>query len=143
MIELAGRGGTLTLEISEAVARCGSTGAAGQYTVSLQVVSDGAGNCGLALPCGASPTGVGFKVLGEVDAFTIALVADQAATLKVNYLDGTGSPYVRLFDPDGEPLEDGACQADDSRRAGQDRDLHGADQRLRRPGAARLPDRFL
>lgn len=110
VIEITGRGGMLTLEIGEA-ARCGSTGAAGQYTVSLQVVSDGAGNCGLALPCGATPDGVGFKVLGEVDAFALSLVGDQVATLKVNYLDAPGAPYVRLFDPDGEPLDEGPCTA--------------------------------
>jgi hypothetical protein len=106
MLTVPGQAGELTLEVSPCVHN-----AAGTYTVTLNVVSDGSANCGQPLQCGATPDGTGFKVPGEVDAFQVALAADQEATVKINYLEvdqsGEPPPYLRLFGPDGVEINPG------------------------------------
>ena len=97
--------GPLELQVSQ----CNGS-AAGQYTVSLNVVSDDGGNCGRPLLCGATPDGIGFAQAGEVDAFLLSLQADETTTLRVNYTDAARGPRLRMFKPDGQEmaLED-AC----------------------------------
>lgn len=98
-------GGPVTVRISE----CGGSND-GQYTLSLNGVSDGAGNCGVPLPCGATPEGVGFQLAGEVDSFMLSLTAGVRVTLRVNYTEALGAPSLRLFDPDGvEVFLEGRC----------------------------------
>lgn len=91
--------GPLDLQISQ----CGGSND-GQYTVSLNVVSDDGGNCGRPLLCGATPDGIGFAVPGEADSFLLSLHAGERVTLRLNYTDGLGAPLLRLFGPDGVEL---------------------------------------
>ncbi len=94
--KFSGRAGALQLQVSA----CNGSGS-GTYTTSLNVVSDGAGSCGRALVCGATPEGVGLDLPGEVDAFLLSLEAGRRASLRVNYTATAGAPALRLFDPDG------------------------------------------
>ena len=97
--------GPLELRVSQCN---GTTG--GQYTVSLNVVSDDGANCGRPLTCGATPEGVGFAKAGEVDSFMLSLTAGRTTSLRLNYTDVLGAPSLRLFGPDGEEmLLEGRC----------------------------------
>jgi hypothetical protein len=97
--------GPLELKISQC-----SGSDEGQYTVTLNVVSDGAGNCGRPLSCGATPDGVGFGLPGEADSFLLPLHAGEGATLRLNYTTSVGAPAIRLFRPDGVELAvEGRC----------------------------------
>ena len=98
-------GGPVTVRVSQ----CRGS-AYGQYTISLNGVSDGGGNCGMPLSCGATADGVGFGIAGEADSFMLSLAAGVPATLRVNYTDQLSAPSLRLFDPDGEEvLLEGRC----------------------------------
>ncbi len=79
-------------------------GAGGAYAISANVVTDGAGNCGRPLTCGATPDGIGFDMPGEVDSFLLSAGSAEPVTLRLNYTTGSGAPSVRLFDPDGVEL---------------------------------------
>lgn len=79
-------------------------GDGGEYAISVNVVTDDAGNCGRALLCGATPDGTGFGVPGEVDSFMLSATAGEPITLRLNYTTTTGAPSLRLFDPDGTEL---------------------------------------
>ncbi|HSP96979.1 MAG TPA: hypothetical protein VL049_07005, partial [Candidatus Dormibacteraeota bacterium] len=109
--------GPLELQVSQCSGRSD-----GQYTVSLNVVSDDGGNCGRPLSCGATPDGIGFALAGEVDSFLLSLNEGQAATLRLNYTDSPGAPSLRLFGPDGAEIAlDGRCAGQitvDSQRPG-------------------------
>ncbi len=97
--------GPLDLQVSQC---SGNTG--GQYTISLNVVTDDGGNCGRPLLCGATPDGVGFKLAGEVDSFLLSLHAGQTTNLRLNYTDLSGAPSLRLFDPHGNEVQlEGRC----------------------------------
>ena len=93
-------------DVTVTVAQCNPS-SGGDVTTTLNVVSGGAGNCGRALACAATPDGIEFLVAGEADAFTRRLQAGQAAQLKLNYLrsasssPGGAAPRVQLFDPNG------------------------------------------
>lgn len=97
--------GPLELQISQC------TGSAdGQYTATLNVVSDDGGNCGRPLLCGATPDGVGLGVLGETDSLLLSLHAGEEVTLRLNYTDTLGAPALRLFGPDGQEIAtEGRC----------------------------------
>ena len=103
--QFQGSGGELTLEIS----RCNEA-SGGEYTLTLNVVSDSPANCAFPLPCGATPDGTGFKLLGEVDGFLLTLSEGVQATLRINYTQAPSAPRLRLYDPDGQviPLQ-GSC----------------------------------
>lgn len=103
--QFQGSGGELTLEIS----RCNDA-SGDEYTLTLNIVSDSPANCGFPLPCGATPDGTGFKLLGEVDGFLLSLSEGIRATLRINYTQAPGAPRLRLYNPDGQaiPLQ-GSC----------------------------------
>lgn len=105
VVRLTVGGGPTSVRVSQC------RGAAdGRYTISLNGVSDGAGNCGMPLSCGATPDGVGFDLAGEADSFALSLTAGTRATLRVNYTDTAGAPSLRLYDPDGEEVAlEGRC----------------------------------
>jgi hypothetical protein len=97
--------GPLDLQLSQ----CNGS-SSGQYTLTLNVVSDDGGNCGRPLSCGATPDGVGFALPGEADAFLLSLRAGERATLRLNYTETSGAPALRLFGPDGgEIAVQGRC----------------------------------
>jgi hypothetical protein len=97
-----GRPDVLTLQVSQLV-----PGSGGQYTVELNVVSEDASNCGQPLQCGATPDGTSLAVPGEVDSFqTPPLVVGHTAIFKVNWLQNSGGPRVRLYDPSGTQVTD-------------------------------------
>lgn len=109
IIQFAGRSEDLTLDVSA----CNGS-STGNYTVELNVISDGAANCGQLVACGASPTGTGFRIPGAVDSFQLPLTAGEPATLKVNYLqrlrqNEPAAPYVKVFDPAGRDVVPGVC----------------------------------
>ncbi|HEY0300248.1 MAG TPA: hypothetical protein VGC36_02880, partial [Rhizomicrobium sp.] len=103
-LSFTGRAGALRLLVSQCT---GATG--GVYTVTLNVISDGAGNCGDPLQCGGTPDGTSFAQPGEVDSFQVALNAGEAASLLTNYTETSGQPRLRLFDPDGQELPVNQC----------------------------------
>ncbi len=102
--QFSGSGGEAQLEVSAC-----SAGASGVYTATLNIVSDSLPNCGRALPCGATPEGVGFKLAGEVDAWLLSLTASVPATLKLNYTQMSGAPQLRLYGPNGEVVLARTC----------------------------------
>lgn len=110
---IAGHSGVFTLTIQQCN---GSSG--GDYTVSLNVVSGGDGNCGRPLQCGATPDGTGFTFPGEVDSFRMDLNAgERGVRLKLNFLEPpigneSGAPYVQVFDPNGTKVVPGTCPRD-------------------------------
>ncbi|MEO8605994.1 MAG: hypothetical protein ABI629_25715, partial [bacterium] len=59
-------------EFALQVSQCDGAGG-GLYTVTMNVVSDGAGNCARPLSCGGTPDGTGFAIPGEVDSFAISM----------------------------------------------------------------------
>jgi hypothetical protein len=95
-----GRPGKLRLLVSQCPP--GTTG--GVYTITQNVISDGAGNCGELLPCGGTPDGTGFTTPGEVDSYSVAVEAGTPVTLLTNYTAQSGQPALRLFDPDGQAV---------------------------------------
>jgi hypothetical protein len=102
--QFTGNGSELRLLVSQC---SGATG--GLYTVTYNVVSDGAGNCAQALECGGTPDGTGFTTPGEVDSYAVALTGDSDATLLTNYTDQPGQPKLLLFDPDGQEISVNVC----------------------------------
>jgi hypothetical protein len=104
IIRFAGRNGDLTLRVSQ---NSGNTG--GDYVVTLNIVSSGAFNCGRVVPCGATPDGTGFRIPGEVDSFQLPLRGGEPTTIKLNYVDAVGQPFLWLFDPTGNEVSPGRC----------------------------------
>ncbi|MFN8640567.1 MAG: hypothetical protein U0802_02475 [Candidatus Binatia bacterium] len=132
IVRLTAPDGPLSLQVSQ----CNASND-GQYTVSLNVVSDGVGNCGRPLTCGATPDGTGFARAGEVDAYLLSLDG-QEATLRLNYTKAPGAPKLRLFDPDGQEVQL------ESRCAGQitlDPAKPGSTRRWSAPAVARCSSR--
>lgn len=83
------------------VADCFGTDAR-DYTITANVVSGGADNCGIAMPCGLVPTGRLFGRAGEVDSYMFAATSGDRITLRAGDINGnSGSVRVRLFNPDG------------------------------------------
>ncbi|MGD9763898.1 MAG: hypothetical protein AB7V27_09315 [Candidatus Binatia bacterium] len=107
VVPFRGRAGNLQLQVSPCFP---ADSPGGQYTVTLNVVSDTAANCGRPLHCGATSEGIGFQLAGEVDAWLLSLRASVLATVKLNYTKISGAPRLRLYDPDGqEVLLQGSC----------------------------------
>jgi len=85
----------------------------GNYTITQNLVSQSDKNCGSELACGATPDGTGFRVPGQVDAFT--LTGKQGANVTLNLTDTAGALgrlRIRAFDPSGvsiRGLENGSC----------------------------------
>jgi hypothetical protein len=104
--QFVGIGGDLQLLVSQCN---GSSVTGGLYTVTFNVVSDGAGNCGHALECGGTPDGTGFTTPGEVDSYAVELTGGSGATLLTNYTDQPGQPKLLLFDPDGHEVSVNVC----------------------------------
>ena len=110
IIQFVGTGEDLLLDVSP----CTIT-ASGDYTVTLNVASEGAANCGHVLRCGATATGSGFNVAGATDSYQLPLSAGVPAVLKINYLEPVpphqaSAPYVKIFDPSGNEVVPGLCQ---------------------------------
>lgn len=77
----------------------------GDYTIAASVVAQGASNCGLPLPCGATPRVLSFKVAGEVDAHTFSGAPGDQVTLTATDVSGSiGYVRLRVFDPDGTQI---------------------------------------
>lgn len=93
--------GTQPLQVE--ISQC-FPGNGGEYAISANVISDGPGNCGRPLTCGATPDGVRFGIPGEVDSFVLSASMHEPATLRLNYTRDAGAPAVRIFDPDGIEL---------------------------------------
>jgi hypothetical protein len=90
-------GGELALEISD----CFGDGE-GTYTLSLNVVSDDAGNCASPLSCGSTSDGIDLEYEGESDAYSFAATPDQEIQLRLDPLDASsGTLTLRVFDPLG------------------------------------------
>ncbi|MDX2166957.1 MAG: pre-peptidase C-terminal domain-containing protein [Deltaproteobacteria bacterium] len=96
------RPGSMRLLVSQCPP--GTTG--GVYTVTQNVISDGAGNCAQPLSCGGTPDGTAFDTPGEVDSYSVAVSAGTPVTLSTNYTQASGQPRLRLFDPDGQGFAD-------------------------------------
>jgi hypothetical protein len=80
----------------------------GDYTISANVVTQGADNCGAAMPCGLVPHGRRFGLPGEADTYTFLGAQGDTITLAAGNITGaSGSVRMRLFDPSGT-LVDGA-----------------------------------
>lgn len=109
IIQIVGTGTDLFLDVSP----CTVT-ASGDYTITLNVASEAAANCGHVLRCGATATGSGFNVAGATDSYQLPLTAGAAATLKVNYLEPVPprqalAPFIKIFDPNGDEVVPGVC----------------------------------
>jgi hypothetical protein len=75
------------------------------YTLAFKVVSDSPDNCGVPLPCGATPVVHRLRVPGDVDAYTLAGRAGDRVTLTVSDVTASlGSVGLRIFDPAGSLL---------------------------------------
>jgi YVTN family beta-propeller protein len=78
------------------------------YTITLSVVSDGSGNCGVALPCGMPFNGT-LGIRGEVDSYTFPGMTGDTADLRVtNVSPVIGAVRIRVFDPSGASIYDGS-----------------------------------
>jgi hypothetical protein len=78
----------------------------GQYTITLNVVSDSPGNCGEPLPCRLGVPGT-LDVLGQVNAYTFPVSGDEDQVTLTLAAAEVGAYHVRIFDPDGFAIEDG------------------------------------
>jgi len=80
----------------------------GTYTITLNVVSDSPGNCGIPLPC-STPVAGSLDVPGQVNAYTFPVGdASDQVTMKIGSTSmSPGAYHLRLFDPLGEPVEEG------------------------------------
>ena len=88
------------------VTSCFDPTAAGDYTITLSVVSAGPDNCAVPLPCGM-PLNASFATPGEVDSYTFPGSQGDTVTLAVTNVDrAIGQVHLRLFDPSGAPLAD-------------------------------------
>jgi len=85
-----------------------AAGQSGTYTITLNVVSDTPGNCGTPLACNV-PLAGSLDVPGQVNAYTLPVGSgEENITLQIaSTAPYTNSYHVRIFDPLGEPLEDG------------------------------------
>ena len=83
-------GGATVLEVSDCFGNN-----AGNYTVTLNVVSDTLANCGRPLECGWTPDGLGLGVRGEVDSFVFFFASDEEGTDQGRH-DEKDEPDVRL-----------------------------------------------
>src|SRR5262249_1674157 len=79
----------------------------GRYTLTANVVSQGADNCGHPLSCGSTPDGTAVTVAGAVDSYTFYGTTDEQVTLKANAVDRALGPLrLRVFTPQGEQMQD-------------------------------------
>jgi len=80
----------------------------GVYTITSNVVSAGPDNCGVPFPCGSTPSVRHLNVAGAVDAYTFSGVEGERVSLAAVDVDDTlGLVRLRVFDPQGEPVNGG------------------------------------
>lgn len=80
----------------------------GNYTITANVLTQGADNCAVSMPCGQVPYVEHLTLAGEVDAYSFSATQGDAITLFVGDTNGVpGSMRVRLFDPDGNLVTGG------------------------------------
>jgi hypothetical protein len=79
----------------------------GTYALTANVVSDTADNCSSPMPCGEFPNARRLLVPGQVDAYSFTASGGDAIHFKAMDVRGAlGRMRVRLFDPDGQPVND-------------------------------------
>lgn len=105
-LDFVSPGGELELEISDCIDDSDRV-EEGNYTVSFNIVSGGAGNCAFPLSCGATPDGIGLE-LGESDAYSFVGAAGRQVRLGLDGLDDSiGTLRLRVFDPQGRMVPGG------------------------------------
>jgi hypothetical protein len=78
----------------------------GDYSLSLDFLSDNARNCGATLPCGSLISGT-LSQPGEVDSYKFSSPAGGQVILSAADVSGTIGPLeIRLFGPDGQMIID-------------------------------------
>ncbi len=88
---------TTTVEVTP----CNSP-SSGNYTISANIITQGADNCAAPMPCGQVPYVEHLNLAGEVDSFGFFATQGDTITLAVGDTTGAlGSMHVSLFDPDG------------------------------------------
>ncbi len=98
----AGSGVAGSVQVSD----CLVPPAARDYTLSLSVVSQGADNCAVSVPCG-SGLNAGFETRGEVDSYTFPGTEGEEVSLTVTNISAPISQVrLRLFDPSGASISD-------------------------------------
>jgi len=99
--------GVAEVEVSDCIPNLGDD-EVGQYTISMSVISQSPGNCGVQLPCGAALPGQ-LAVRGEVDSFVFpASDVGGEVKLKLGGLPADAQTFrMRVFDPEGLPVDGG------------------------------------
>ena len=99
--------GVAEIEVSDCIANP-SDDREGQYTIAMSVVSQSPGNCGIPLPCDTAVPGR-LAVRGEVDSYVFPASGD-GSEVKValgNVMPDSQTYRMRVFDPDGMPVDGG------------------------------------
>lgn len=108
-IDFLSPGGELELEISDCL-EDGGRSQSGTYTLTFNVVSDHAGNCGFPLSCGTTPDGIGIEVEGASGAFSFGGTPGEEVRLRVDELDDPiDSLRLKVFDPEGRMVSRAVC----------------------------------
>ncbi len=80
----------------------------GNYTITANVVTQGADNCAAPMPCGQVPYIEHLNLAGETDVYGFYGTEGDLITLSVGDTNGApGSMRVRLFDPNGSLVTGG------------------------------------
>jgi len=80
----------------------------GTYAINMNVVSQGPDNCAEAMPCGSFPYVRRLLDVGQVDSYSFAGTTGDHVTVRATAINGAiGTARVRLFAPDGHPVDGG------------------------------------